>query len=190
MVTHPGRARAFEQRLLAEHIGKRPYFQLERRDAGIPAFLFPAGAKDLVIAATSQGRAAAAPTTQLSFQPYELLRVRPEERLTAAASAQPESPLLALGTDGRWTWLQAEKLVPEGMTTGKGQVLRRNFKPVAFLPPGQISRRGGAIGVTSLGRLLNLTRVLAGEVLQTTETFGALELQTGESLLACLSMEL
>ena len=31
MVTQPGQGRAFDMRLLAEHIGKRPYFQLERR---------------------------------------------------------------------------------------------------------------------------------------------------------------
>ena len=40
MVTHPGQGRAFDVRLLAEHIARRPYFQLERRDAhpGVPVF--------------------------------------------------------------------------------------------------------------------------------------------------------
>lgn len=214
MVTHPGQGRAFDMRLLAEHIGKRPYFQLERREAGstplrgahpatlrgthpatlrgtsIPAYLFSAAADSLILAATNEGRAAAAPLAELSFQPYELLRVRPrdiargrmEERLTAAGATLPAgSPkgraelghgMLALGADGHWLWLEPEKLVQatssdpsdtkNASLTGprSGATLRRGFTPVAFLAPTQISSRVGVLGVSSQGRLLNLKNLL------------------------------
>jgi len=240
MVTQPGQGRAFDMRLLAEHIGKRPYFQLERRVTGstplrgthpatlrgthIPAYLFSAAADSLILAATNLGRAAAAPLAQLSFQPYELLRVRPrdvargraEERLTAAGATLPAGPrdvphsiagqaargdppmwrtdlghdMLALSSDGRWIWLESEKLVQEGSTSGKGLSLRRNFLPVAFLTPTQISRQGGVLGVSSQGRLLNLKNLLPVDAaLQPPETPATLELQAGESLLTCLEVK-
>jgi hypothetical protein len=154
---------------------------------------------------------------QLSFQPYELLRVRPrdvargrpEERLAAAKATLPAGPrdvargdlpkwpadlghaMLALGADGRWIWLESAKLVQEGSASGKGLSLRRNFLPVAFLAPAQISRQGGVLGVSSQGRLLNLGNLMpVGTSLQPPETPMALELKAGESLLACLEVKL
>jgi hypothetical protein len=253
MVTQPGQGRAFDMRLLAEHIGKRPYFQLERRvtdstplrgthpatlrGTHIPAYLFSAAADSLILAATNLGRAAAAPLAQLSFQPYELLRVRPrdvargraEERLTAAGATLPAGPrdvphsiagqaargdppmwrtdlghdMLALSSDGRWIWLEPEKLVQEGSASAprgpkntspaghrSGLSLRRNFIPVAFLTPTQISRQGGVLGVSSQGRLLNLKKLLPVDAaLQPPETPATLELQAGESLLTCLEVK-
>jgi hypothetical protein len=254
-------------RLLAEHISKRPFFQLERRVAGstplrgtspatlggtpIPAYLFSAAADSLILAATNLGRAAAAPVAQLSFQPYDLLRVRPrdvargrpDERLAAAGATLPAGArdvprsiagqaargdppkwradlghdMLALGSDGRWLWLEPEKLVQEGSSAGKGLSLRRNFTPVAFLTPAQISGQegvtqspaGGAhdeagdlpessapfaarwIAVSNQGRLLNLRNLMPdGASLQPPETPAALELHAGESLLTCLEIKL
>jgi hypothetical chaperone protein len=189
MVTHPGRARAFDQHLLAEHIGKRPYFQLERRDTGIPAALFSTPVESLVVAATDQGRAAAAPAQPLSIQPVDLLRVKPDEHLVAAGATLPGEAALALSDQGHWLWLEPEKYVPEGPYTGRGAMLRRSFKPVVFISPGLLTIGAALVGVTSQGRLLNLSKDLAaGGALQPSAMPPALSLHENETLLACLAL--
>ena len=186
MITRAGQGRAFDARLLAEYVAKRPYFQLERRYSGIPAALVSAGGDDFVLAGTNLGRVAAASIPMLSVQPYDLLKLRSGERLSAVGISRPGSPLLTLSDQGAWLWLESEKFVTGGAPAVRGQTLRRNFAFSALFTPDQI-KSNAIIGFTTQHRLLNLSRhYLAGTPLTPPATPTALQLESGEALVAYL----
>ena len=159
LVTAIGQGRAFGAAMLAETIARRPYFQLERRYTGIPVRLFPAGAESLILIGTSSGRVAYARDSDLAVQPYDIMRVRMDEEVSAAntfpiGSLTDGNLVAALSADGRWIPFEVQSLPYGGPPAQRGGYLRRGFSIAAFLSakPGQTH----SLAVTSMGRMLRL----------------------------------
>ena len=133
LLTNHGQARSFEARLLAEHITKMPFFQLERRYVGIPTSLVPAGDSHMLLTGTSSGRAAWVPARDILVVVYDMLKTRRGEAVTASAAFEPDETLLAMNERG-----DLLRVPPLPASTGlppasRGHALRKNFNITAFL---------------------------------------------------------
>jgi hypothetical protein len=167
LITAAGQGRLFGAAMLAETIARRPYFQLERRYTGIPVYLFPTEVESLILIGTNSGRAAYARSSDLAVQPYDMLRVRMEEKVSVAAAfptgvLAAGNPVGALSADGRWLSFEVQGLPYGGPPAQRGGYLRRGFSIAAFLSaePGSTAR---TLGVTSAGSLLGLREITRGD---------------------------
>ena len=167
LITAAGQGRLFGAAMLAETIARRPYFQLERRYTGIPVYLFPTEVESLILIGTNSGRAAYARSSDLAVQPYDMLRVRMEEKVSVAAAfptgvLAAGNPVGALSADGRWLPFEVQGLPYGGPPAQRGGYLRRGFSIAAFLSaePGSTAR---TLGVTSAGSLLGLREITRGD---------------------------
>lgn len=155
LLTNLGQARAFDARLLGEQLAHKPYFQLERRYSGLPSGLFLAGEDHLVIAGTDQGRVGCTPLQTLRIQPYEVLKARKTEWVSAGGVLSKNEPCLGLSGRGEWLGIDPRDLPSGGPPASRGRTIRRNFAFVQFLP--FASRPGQSIpALVSSGRLVTL----------------------------------
>jgi hypothetical chaperone protein len=184
MVTAVGQGRAFDQALLADTIARRPYFQLERRYTGIPVRLLPAWPGAAIIVGTDQGRAARANISDMSVQPYEILRLRNDEWLLSAMVLQMEQPLAALDIHGNLFVFDPTKLPAGGSPAQRAQYLRRSFPVIGLFSMAELAR-GNLIAVSTQGRLYRLG--FADGEAGTAEGFHRLiKLGAHETLAGCL----
>jgi hypothetical protein len=155
MVTAAGQGRAFEAVRLAETIGRRPFFQLERRYNGFPVRLMASSGQALVLAGSDQGRLGRAALNELAVQPYDLLRLRGREALSAAAVCLPGQPVAAINNHGQWLSFDPQSLPAGGPPAQRGQYLRRGFNMIGLCTLDELLG-GRLLAATSLGRLLRL----------------------------------
>jgi hypothetical protein len=127
MVTAAGQGRAFEALRLAEIIGRRPFFQLERRYSGFPVRLLAAYGQALILAGSDLGRAGRGLLNELTIQPYDLLRLRGREVLSAAAVCLPGQSVVAINNHGQWLGFDPQSLPAGGPPAQRGKYLRRGF---------------------------------------------------------------
>jgi hypothetical chaperone protein len=138
MVTRFGQARAFDARLLAEHLSKAPFFQLEKRYTGHPVALATAGEGETLLVGTDGGRVGRAPVSDMAVIVWEVLRARKDEEVTTAMalSAGCASPVMALSEAGTLLPVDLDSIPAKTPPAARGAFLRRNFNIAAFLCPG------------------------------------------------------
>jgi hypothetical protein len=190
MVTRFGQARAFDARLLADHLAKAPFFQLEKRYTGHPVALLPAGEGDTILIGTDQGRVGWAAAADMAVVIRDILRARKDEEVIAAAALGSKASPLALSEAG----LALRVPVPQsgtgylasqpagGSPAARGVFLRRNFKIVALLPEGEAGD-----DLLLLSSKACITRLPAGSLILPAEATGAeraVELSAEEKILA------
>jgi hypothetical protein len=127
-VTKYGQARAFDAALLAQHVTKKPYFQLEKRYIGFPMGLIPARDDENLIAGSNSGRIAWASRKEIGVSIYTLLKTRKDEEITAAAIFKEDDWVFAIGENGL-----ALAFKPAPPLDPKGFFLRKNFRIAGLL---------------------------------------------------------
>lgn len=132
MITSSGQGRCFQTWLLAEHLLKKPFLQLEQRYSGAPVALFPAGEQELILVGTNTGRAGRVAADEIVLQPYELIKTHRGEIVTAAAAFPPGELVLAAGRRGDILPIDPLAIPAGGPPASRGQTLRRNFLIVGF----------------------------------------------------------
>lgn len=181
IVTSAGQGRAFDTLLMAEHLTKKPYFQLERRYTGVPLALFPADEGDRILVGTDAGRLGQVEAEEISLAAYEMLKIRQGEIVTAAAAVSPKESILILGAQGTAVPFDPHNLPADVPPASRGATIRRNFSIVGFLP---ITERGEplALVLTNQARLLRLD--LPSE--HTSRARHLTKLESNETILSCL----
>jgi hypothetical chaperone protein len=151
MVTTSGQGRTFDAALMVENLRQKPFFQLDKRYSGLPLRLFMAQEDSWILVGTNFGRVARASAPELSVTPYDLLKTRRGEVVTAVQVIKPGEPVMALSERGEWLALEPEAIPVGGPPAGRGQLLRRNFSFAAFFS--RAAEPPVVVGITSQGRL-------------------------------------
>lgn len=141
LITVLGQGRAFDAALLAEQLAHKPYFQLERRYNGIPAALLLAGGEDLILVGTEGGRAACAPVREMRVQPFEIIKVRKDEIVSAARPVANGQRVLAVNEKGQTLPVNLAELPQSGPPASRGRSLRRSFRITAFVDASSLKTR-------------------------------------------------
>jgi hypothetical protein len=184
IITKYGQARAFDAKLLAEHIAKRPYFQLERRYVGNPACLVPANDEDILFVGTNLGRVARVPCRDILVVVYDVIKPRKGEQVTSAASFSREEQVLALSDNGYLLPVKPALPPEELPPASRSQTLRKNFNIAAFLSI-EPTLSGGVIALTSYLRPVALRLIVPVDFTSTSKPVKAFKLQAGEKILSC-----
>jgi hypothetical chaperone protein len=183
MVTSTGQGRAFDTPLIAEHLSQKPYFQLERRYAGIPLALFPANRSDRILVGTNSGRLGRAEVEEMSLAAYEMLKIRQGEIVTAAGAVSPQESILILGAQGTAVPFDPHSLPADVPPTSRGATIGRNCSIVGFFPNTE-RPEPFILALTDRARLLQLD-LPRGYI---SESRRLTRLKPGETILSCLKI--
>ena len=175
MVTVEGQARALNSKLMAEQLNQKPYFQLERRYNGIPAFLLPLGLDETLIVGSSAGRVGRAEPRELRIMVYDVLKTRKHETVSAAAAFPEAEDILAVSEHGEALTVQTALISANGPPASRGQTLRKNFRVIGLIRSANLTN-----AITSRGRLLQATNQK-----QTASKTKIFKLHKTEVLLTC-----
>lgn len=183
LVTNLGQMRCFEAQLLSDQIRPRPFFQLEKRYAGLPLALLMTDEDRILMIGTNTGRIGRANPRHGLGITWEMLRPHGREMVCAAGSFPREGLLLAVDAHGKAIVVDPLFAPFEGPPAGRGILLRRDFCIVSFMALAPASK-GQVKAFTSLGRLIPITFTLT--LLNHGAAFQAFQLLPGEKILTTI----